>query len=212
MKKPILIGFEGNDRCGKDSVIDTVYQKLQDQGINVEKYRNPDYPFRDLLLDSGSDLTAIERFVIFWTGYYNVHQQIISDNPDVALINRHYLSAMVYQNFLNNHIDIRRISQMSQILPLPQLHTIYFLDISEDEFNKRLHNLKSDGSYYEKDKKEMLQRLKDYRVIVEIVKNYSSIINLQLQKEIIKLTNNDSQDFQHNVEVVCRKIKTELNL
>jgi thymidylate kinase len=210
MEDTLLIAFEGNDRAGKDTLIDKVYNNLKAENIDVRKYRNPDFPFRDFLLNS--NLTDLENFVIFWTGYYNIHKRIETDKPKVALINRHYISGLVYQRFLENHIDISKLVSMQRCLPLPILHTIFYLSISKDEFENRFEKLKTDGSVFENNKNEMIQRFSDYKNIIEIIKNYLSFNELNLQQEIISLSNNTEIEFDFNVDFIFRKIKTQLKI
>lgn len=196
--KQILIGFEGNDRTGKDTLIDHIWMRLAKDGVSVKAYRNPDFPVRDLLLSKESGLDKLESFAIFWAGYHWIDRKIKEDGVKVALINRHVLSTLVYQNLATEE-GKRIIHAMNSILPLRSLDKLIVTHISEEEYLRRLDTVENDGSRFESSNEEMKRRLKSYLLSVDWIANE---LDLPLYKEI-NVKRNDNFD---HLTFTCKEV------
>ena len=200
-----IVVFEGVDRSGKDTMIERVAGKLRENGLTVGVYRNPDAPVRKMLLDPENDLNEKESLLCFYAGYVYTHRKIERERPDVALVNRHVLSALIYQKY-GVGIQKSDLFLLNSYIEIPFISHYFFLNLSTEELMKRCIDLPLLAEKYEESESALLERRKSYMALLATIKSDKILRNLFSFDNITELLNNNLIDLENNVTYIVEKI------
>ena len=146
----MLINFEGIDGCGKSTQIHLLKKYLEENGRQVQVYREPGgtpiaEKIRSILLDSKNNMSVVSELLLFSAARAQLVQEKIIpalDNGATVILDRFYDSTTAYQGYGRSVLPIDEISVLNKMASCGLVPKItFYLRISQKlALERRLQN------------------------------------------------------------------------
>ena len=145
----MLISFEGIDGSGKSTQIQLLKQKIEEQGLTVQVFREPggtavSEQIRELLLHPDSQINPVAEMLLF----SSARSQLVSEKVlpalekgEIVILDRFYDSTTAYQGYGRETIPLEQIDVINRIASHNRQPDItFYLRLSiEESLNRREH-------------------------------------------------------------------------
>ena len=145
----MLISFEGIDGSGKSTQIKLLKQKIEEQGLTVQVFREPggtavSEQIRELLLHPDSQINPVAEMLLF----SSARSQLVSEKVlpalekgEIVILDRFYDSTTAYQGYGRETIPLEQIDVINRIASHNRQPDItFYLRLSiEESLNRREH-------------------------------------------------------------------------
>ena len=185
----MLISFEGIDGSGKSTQIQLLKQKIEEQDLTVQVFREPggtavSEQIRELLLHPDSQINPVAEMLLF----SSARSQLVSEKVlpalekgEIVILDRFYDSTTAYQGYGRETIPLDQIDVINRIASHNRQPDItFYLRLSiEESLNRRKH--------MQKDRMEQSGSLFFKKVIQgfdELAKNEERFITIDALAEI----------------------------
>jgi len=172
-----IISFEGIDGSGKTTVANMVYQRLKNQ-FSDKKIILTREPFTNeitSLIEKSGWKDPIVLTLLFAADRAYHLRELVSQNPDVILMDRYIYSSIAYQSALG--IEESWIEIVNSKFPKPVLTIL--LDISP---NKALQRIQKNDKFNFKEKIESLTIVREK--YLELARKEKNIIIVNAEKPL----------------------------
>jgi len=143
----VFITFEGIDGSGKSTQIQELKDRFEQQGAQVETFRDPGGPIvsekvREILLNPDYDIDAVTELLLFSAARSQLMAEKVLPNLEkgrIVILDRFYDSTTAYQGYGRQSIPLDEIHKMNQVASHksePDL-TIY-MKVPLEEAKKRM--------------------------------------------------------------------------